>query len=150
MGILDLIRPKGVLHVEATVEGLPPRWALIVNALTIRVPSAATPPINDIHRFKSECVKEREAEEVWPLRLALNRSAGFYYVGLSVIAFRTEEYEGKLHAQVERFFPMLSPCELRVRSEQRLVLHVQWPDIPLSELGSYGTIYPNRRSGSGT
>jgi hypothetical protein len=146
MGILDLIRPKGSITAEVTIDGLPPHWALVVSALSLRVSSAAIPPITDVHKFKSDCVKEREAQGVWPLRFVLCRRAGFYYVGLSVIAFRTDG--GKSYAQVERFFPMSSPCRLESRSDQRVVLNVRWPDIPLSELGSYGTVYPSGRSGS--
>src|SRR3712207_1971313 len=99
MAILDLIRPKGSITAEVTIEGLPPHWALVVNALSLRVPTAATPPITDPHRFEWECVKKQEADEIWPLRFVLLRHAGFYYVGLSVIAFRDDD--GKSFAQVE-------------------------------------------------
>ena len=144
MGILDLIRPKGSITAEVRIDGLPPHWALIVDALSLRVPSAVTPPITDPHRFESDCVKQEEAREEWPLRFVLRRPAGFYYVGLSVIAFRNEN--GKSYAQVERFYPMSSPCRLEAKAEERLVLNVRWPDIPLAELESYGTVHASQRS----
>jgi hypothetical protein len=144
MDILDRFLPKVALNVEVTVDGLPPHWALAVHALSLRVGSAGVRPVVDPHRYESECVKEAEAAEAWPLRFVLRRRPGFYYIGLSVIAFRNEA--GKTYAQVERFFPMPSPCRVDRKSEVPIVLNVRWPDIPLSELGSYGTVHSGDRS----
>src|SRR5262249_19396662 len=37
------------------------------------------------------------------------------------------------HRQVERFFPMTRPCEIRAGGEQQVKLAVSWPDIPFEE-----------------
>ena len=91
----------------------------------------------------TESVKEAEEPDDKPLRFSVERTVGFYYLAVSVIAYL--ERSGKMFAQVERFFPMTRPCQIRPGVEQPVELAVTWPDIPFDELGSYGTFYPNNR-----
>jgi hypothetical protein len=143
MGLLNAFRSDGTLVCDAVIHGLPPRLDLIVNALVLRAPSANAPTVQDAHAYESVCVKDKGVAEVWPLRFTIRRPPGFYYVALSVIA--VQRRDGKVYAQVERFFPMASPCRLLGRTESSVTLDVTWPDIPLDQLGTYGTVHPNRR-----
>jgi len=87
-------------------------------------------------------VKEAEEPDDKQLRFSFQRPTSHYYLGVSVIAFL--ERDGKMFAQVERFFPMTRPCEIRAGGEQQIQLAVSWPDIPFDELHTYGTVHPQR------
>jgi len=88
-------------------------------------------------------VKEAEEADDKPLGFCFQRSSGFYYLGVGVIAFL--ERDGKMFAQVERFFPMARPCQIQPGVEQRIELAVAWPDIPFDQLHTYGTVHPRKR-----
>jgi hypothetical protein len=115
-----------------------------------RVASASSqPPFNgdppaDAY-IDAESVKEAEEHDEKPLRFRVERPAGFYYLAIGVIAYF--EREGKLFAQVERFFPMTRPHQIQQKDTGPVELFISWPDIPFDELGSYGTVYPSKPSG---
>ena len=87
-------------------------------------------------------VKEAEEPDDNHLRFSFQCTAGHYYLGVGVIVYF--ERDGKMFAQVERFFPMTAPCEVRGGGEQQIQLAVSWPDIPFDELHTYGTAHPQR------
>ncbi len=43
------------------------------------------------------------------------------------------ERDGKMYAQVERFFPMASPIRIEAGATRRIHLTVDWPDIPFDD-----------------
>jgi len=88
-------------------------------------------------------VKETDEPDDKPLRFCVERAAGHYYLVVSAIAFL--ERNGQMFAQVERFSPMTSPCEIPAGGEQQIQLPASWPDIPFDELHSYGVVHPAKR-----
>src|SRR5882672_7231312 len=133
MAILDIFRKKGWVTGMVVVRGLPPHKMYSVSVTFFLVGSASTPPpfggdppadqyIDD------ESIKEANEPDDKPLRFRIQRPAGFYYLAVGVIAYL--ERDGKMFAQVERFFPMTSPCQIRPGVEQPVELAVTWPDIP--------------------
>ncbi len=147
MAIFDIFKKKGTLTGEVVLRGLPPHKMYSVTVTFFPVASAAAPapfdgdPPTDRWTDTSS-VKEAEEPDDKPLRFSFQRTAGHYYLGVSVIAFL--ERDGKMFAQVERFFPMTRPCEIRAGGEQQIQLPVSWPDIPFDELHTYGTVHPQR------
>ena len=147
MAFLDIFRKKGSLAGEVTISGLPPHKAYSVSLTFFQVSSEHSPPPFQgdpptDKRTDTESVKEAEEPDDKALRFRIQRTSGFYYLGVGVIAYL--ERSGKMFAQVERFFPMARPCEIRTGDNQQLNLHVTWPDIPFDELNTYGTIHPNK------
>lgn len=73
---------------------------------------------------------------------SVRRPAGHYYIQLRFILYRFKD--GKAFAQAEQFFfgkrtlPLLDDID-------GLTLPIEWPSIPIEELGSYGTVEPNNR-----
>jgi len=147
MAIFDIFKRKGTLGGEVVLHGLPPHKMYSVTVTFFPVASAASPapfdgdPPTDSWT-DTDSVKEAEERDDKPLRFSFQRVAGFYYLGVSVIAYL--ERDGKMFAQVERFFPMTSPCEILAGGEQHVQLKVWWPDIPFDELHTYGTVHPQR------
>jgi hypothetical protein len=149
MSILNIHKRKGTLAGAVTLRGLPTHKAYSVSIAFFPVPSDSSPP-----PFGGEppaenytdvvCIKDAEDTEDKPLQFQLRRPSGFYYLGVSVIAFI--ERDGKMYAQVERFFPMASPIRIEAGATQKIHLTVDWPDIPFDELGYYGTIYPQDKT----
>ena len=141
---------KGALAGEVTLRGLPPHKAYSVSIAFFPVPSDSSPPPfggePPAEKYTDEAsIKGAEDPEDKPLRFQLQRTAGFYYLDVGVIAFL--ERDGKMYAQVERFFPMTSPIRIEAGATRQIHLSVDWPDIPFDELGAYGTISPQRKSG---
>ncbi len=129
------------------LRGLPPHKMYSVTVTFFPVPSAASPapydgnpPANRMTDTAS--VKEAEEPDDNHLRFSFQCTAGHYYLGVGVIVYF--ERDGKMFAQVERFFPMTAPCEVRGGGEQQIQLAVSWPDIPFDELHTYGTAHPQR------
>ena len=147
MAIFDIFKRKGTLKGEVLLHGLPPHKMYSVTVTFFPVASAASPP-----PFAGDppteswtdgaSVKEATEPDDKPLHFSFERAAGFYYLGVGVIAYM--ERDGKLFAQVERFFPMSQPCEIRAGGTQQVQLPVSWPDIPFDELHAYGTVHPQR------
>jgi hypothetical protein len=147
MAIFDIFKKKGTLTGEIVLRGLPPHkmYSVTVTFFRVASPESPAPFVGDPPADRwtdTGSVKEAEEPDDKRLRFSFQRSAGHYYLGVGVIAFL--EREGKMFAQVERFFPMTRPCEIRPGREQQIQLAVSWPDIPFDELHSYGTIQPKR------
>ncbi len=45
-------------------------------------------------------------------------------------------------AQVELFFPLAHPVSVTRKQARRVELKPRWPEVPLEELGYYGTVKP--------
>ena len=147
MAIFDFFKKKGTLSGEVVLSGLPPHKMYSVTVTFFPVASAAssTPFDGDPPPDKwtdTSPVKEAEEPDDKQLRFSFQRTAGYYYLGVGVIAYL--ERGGKMFAQVERFFPMTQPCEIRAGGKHQIQLAVSWPDIPFDELPTYGTIHPQR------
>ena len=150
MGILDNFKRKGVVAGEVLLAGLPPHKMYSVSVTFFPVasassapPFAADPPVDEWR--DTEPVKEAEEPDDKPLRFKCQRPAGHYYLGVGVIAY--VEHGGKLFAQVERFFPMKQPCQVRPGSESGVSLSATWPDVPFESLFHYGTVHPEKSQG---
>lgn len=150
MAIFDMFKKNGALSGEVVLRGLPPHKMYSVSVTFFRVASASSPPpFNgdppvDAY-IDTESLKEADEADGKHLRFRVQRSAGFYYLAISVIAYF--ERGGKMFAQVERFFPMDRPCQIQQGDSQPIELSVSWPDIPFEKLGRYGTVYPSQPQG---
>jgi hypothetical protein len=147
VAIFDIFKKKGTLTGEVLLRGLPPHKMYSVAVTFFPVASASSPPPFDGDPptdkwTDTASVKEAEEPDDKSLRFRFERVAGFYYLGVGVIAFL--ERGGKMFAQVERFFPMARPCQIQAGVEQQIQLAVAWPDIPFHELHSYGTVHPTK------
>jgi hypothetical protein len=145
--MFDILKKKGVLAGEVLLLGLPPHKMYSVTVTFFSVGSASSPPpfYGDPPTdtwTDTTSVKEAEEPDDKPLRFRCERLAGYYFLGVSVIAFL--ERDGKMFAQVERFFPMSQPCEIRPGGERHVQLPVSWPVTPFDELHTYGTVHPTR------
>jgi len=148
MAIFDIFKNKGAIVGDVLLRGLPAHKMYSVTLTFFPVGSASSPPPFDgdppTDRWRDTAsVKESEEPDDKPLYFRLERTAGYYYLGISVIAYLVRD--GKMFAWVERFFPMSQPCEIRSGGEQQVQLSVSWPDIPFDELEHYGTISPTKR-----
>jgi hypothetical protein len=149
MAIFDIFKKKGSVAGLVVVRGLPPHKAYSVSVTFFQVPSASTPPpfAGDppVDKYvDDESVKEESEPDDKPLRFRFQRTAGFYYLAVGVIAYL--ERNGKMFAQVERFFPMTRPCQIQSGLEQQVKLVVSWPEIPFDKLNTYGTVHPSKKS----
>jgi hypothetical protein len=148
MTILGTFRKKGWIDGTVVVHGLPPHKMYCVSVTFFPVSSSSAPPpfggnppANQY--VDDESVKEADEPDDKLLRFRVQRPVGYYYLAVGVIAYL--ERDGKMFAQVERFFPMTRPCQIQLASDQLVELTVAWPDIPFEELPSYGIVYPRTR-----
>jgi len=149
MSNLNIYERKGALAGAVTLRGLPMCKAYSVSVALFPVPSDSSPPPfggePPAEKYTDEVtIKGAEEAEDKPLRFQLERTSGFYYLDVGVIAYI--ERDGKMYAQVERFFPMASPIRIEAGATRQVHLAVDWPDIPFDELGVYGTIYPQDKT----
>jgi hypothetical protein len=135
------------------VTGLPPHRGLIVNlcffpvgAADAPAPYGGDPPaeaVTDGHEVAKRVDLHTESSQSgYDLPFAVERPAGFYYLQVRAILFRTRA--GKVFAQAEQFFFARRPLPLTEEPVGRITLPVPWPQIPLEDLGSYGVVEPRR------
>ncbi len=84
----------------------------------------------------NECV-----ETTRNIPFAIKHEAGHYYLQLRTILYR--KHDGEVFAQAEQFFFGRRPLDLATDLPS-VTLPVEWPSIPLEELGRYGTIKPQK------
>jgi hypothetical protein len=136
-----------------TLSGLPPHRGLVVSLCFFRVgtdtdpaPYGGDPPaeaVTDCQEvFKQVDLHTESSQAVYNLPLAVERPAGFYYLQVRAILFRTQA--GKVFAQAEQFFFARRPLPLTEEPLGNVTLPVEWPQIPLDELGSYGVVEPRK------
>lgn len=135
------------------VTGLPPHRGLIVNLCFFPVesgdapaPYGGDPPaerVIDCHEVAKQVDLHTESSQfTYDLPFVVERPAGFYYLQVRAILFRTQA--GKVFAQAEQFFFARRPLPLTEEPLGQITLPVQWPQIPLDELGTYGVVKPRR------
>ena len=64
---------------------------------------------------------------------------GYFYIQIRTILYRKEQ--GRLFAQAEQFFYGKRPLPL-LENILSITFPIEWPSIPLDELGVYGKIEP--------
>jgi hypothetical protein len=132
---------------------LPPHRGLIVSLCFFRVAAATDPApyggdppaeaVTDCHEvFKQVDLNTESSRPAYDLPFAVERPAGFYYLQVRAILFRTQA--GKAFAQAEQFFFGRRPLPLTDEPPGHVRLPVQWPQIPLEELGTYGVVEPQK------
>ena len=136
-----------------TLTGLPPHRGLIVSLCFFPVgtadasaPYGGDPPggaVTDSHEIAKQVDLHTElTQPSYDLPFVVQRPAGFYYLQVRAILFRT--HSGKVFAQAEQFFFARRPLPLSEESIGRIKLPVQWPQIRLEELGIYGAVGPQK------
>jgi hypothetical protein len=101
------------------VAGLPPHRGLIVNLCFFKVgaadapaPYGGDPPaeaVTDSHEVAKQVDLHTESSQSgYDLPFAVERPAGYYYLQVRAILFRTQA--GKVFAQVEQFFFARQPA----------------------------------------
>lgn len=143
MAILDLFNRKGTVAGTVVIHGLPAHETYSVSVTFFRVSAATSPAPDDDLQAKrdTETVKAEAEPDDKPLNFRFQKPSGFYYISVGVIVYFRRD--GKMFAQVERFYPMPRPCQLQAGGEQEVELAVTWPDIPFDELHYYGTVDPS-------
>ena len=135
------------------VSGLPPHRGLIVSlcffpveAADAPAPYGGDPPaeaVTDCHQVINQVDLHTEsARATYELPFAVERGAGFYYLQVRAILFRT--WGEKVFAQAEQFFFARRPLPLTERPIGHITLPVEWPQIPLERLNIYGVVEPQR------
>ena len=141
------------LEGTVAVAALPPHRGLIVSLCFFRVgaadapvPYGGDPPaeaVTDSHDVAKQVDLHTESSQAaYDLPFVVERPPGFYYLQVRAILFRTQA--GKVFAQAEQFFFARRPLPLTEEPLGRVTLPVQWPRIPLEELGAYGVVEPRR------
>ena len=97
--------------------------------------------MTDCHEVARQLDLHTESSQpAYDLPFAVERPAGFYYLQVRAILFRTQA--GKVFAQAEQFFVGRRPAHVAPEPEGTLTLPVSWPAQPLEELHHYGTVSP--------
>lgn len=141
---------------EGTVAltGLPHHRGLIVSLCFYRVEAAAAPAphggdppaeaATDCHEIAKQVDLDTESERAaYDLPFGVERPAGFYYLQVRAILFRTRA--GKVFAQAEQFFFGRRPVHVAPEAGDPLTLPVAWPTEALEELHHYGTVSPQSK-----
>jgi hypothetical protein len=133
------------------VSGLPLHRGLIVSLCFYRVEAADAPvpyggdppaeAATDCHEVVKHVDLDTETNRAaYDLPFSIERPAGFYYLQVRAILFRTQA--GKVFAQAEQFFFGRRPVSVGPEPEGALTLPVTWPAQALEELHHYGTVSP--------
>ena len=148
-GVERMVTLEGTI----AVTGLPPHRGLIVSlcffpvsAADARDPFDGDPPVEaatDVHEVANQVDLNTElSQSSYDLPFELERPKGFYYLQVRCILFRTKE--DKVFAQAEQFYFSRRPLSLTDEAPGHLTLPVQWPQIPLEELGTYEIVEPQK------
>jgi hypothetical protein len=99
--------------------------------------------VTDSHPvYKQVDLHTEMTQTAYDLPFTVERPVGFYCLQVRAILFRSQE--GQVFAQTEQFFFARRPLPLTEGALGPVTLPVRWPDIPLEELGTYGTIEPRK------
>src|SRR5262245_16306991 len=139
------------LEGTVSISGLPPHRGLILSLCFYSVPAADAPApyggdppaeaATDCHEVYNQVDLHTElAQPAYELPFSVERPAGFYYLQVRAMLFRTQG--GKVFAQVEPFFYSPRPVEIPQRAEGRLTLPVSWPTQAVEEPHHYRTFHP--------
>jgi hypothetical protein len=135
------------------VTDLPPHRGLFVTLCFFPVETADAPApyggdppaeaVTDSHEVANQVDMHTESlESACDLPFVVEKPAGIYYLQVRAILFRSRS--GKMFAQAEQFFFARRPLSLTGAPLGHVTLPVQWPQIPLEELGTYGVVQPQR------
>ncbi len=137
---------------QITIANLPPHYGLNVSLAFFPVdgseadvPYDGAPPgdaVSDCPELYNNIDLDNERDE--PTRsipFSINHTAGYYYLQLRTLLYRKQD--GKVFAQAEQFFFGRRPLGL-FDDLPAVTLPVEWPSIPLEELGHYGTVEPQK------
>ena len=144
---------------DITLEGavepshLPVARGLSLDIAFFRVPTVDTLPpfdgdppgdaVTDCHTIFSHVDLNVESIDIPSLiPFSVPRESGVYFLQLRATLYRFAN--GKHFAQAEQFFFTRRPLEL-TPDLPTITLPMEWPDIPLEDLGVYGTIKPKRK-----
>jgi len=140
---------------EGVVEhsNLPVARGLQLFIAFFHVPTTDTPPpfdgeppgtaVTDCHKFYEQVDLNVEAIDIPNLiPFSIPRAPGVYYLQLRAILYRF--HNGQQFAQHEEFFFTRRPVDLRTEI-LTVTLPLEWPEIPLEDLGVYGTHKPKRK-----
>ena len=145
--------------VDLTFDGaiehsnLPPARGLTLDVAFFRVPTADTPPpfdgnppgdaVTDCHTVYKQVDLDTDSIDIPELLpFSIPREPGIYYLQLRAMLCRF--HNGKHFAQTEQFFFTRQPLEISPELPS-VTLPMEWPDIPLEDLGVYGTVKPKRK-----
>jgi hypothetical protein len=131
------------------VAGLPPHRGLIVSLCVYRVeaadapaPDGGDPPAEaatDCHEVSNQVdLNAKSSRAAYDVPFSIERPAGFYYLQVRAILFRTQA--GKVFAQAEQFFFGRRPAHVAQEPEGTLTLPVCWPAQSLEQLHHHGTV----------
>ena len=98
--------------------------------------------MTDSHEVAKQVDLHTESSQSgYDVPFAVERPAGYYYLQVRAILFRTQA--GKVFAQAEQFFFARRPLPL-TEDIGSITLPVHWPQIAMDELGSHGVVKPQR------
>ena len=131
------------------ISDMPPHRGLVVSLAlhSVSYPDAEPPgddafPEESTEVYNSVDLNTEIEQPVIAIPYVISHAASHVYIQLSTILFRQKGEQA--FAQVERF--TFAKRSLPLFGDLHSVtLPVSWPQIPLEELGSYGTVYPNGR-----
>jgi hypothetical protein len=135
---------------QIAIGKLPPHFGLSVSVAFFPVADADTPkpldgdpPVEAIvdcpNILEDVDLNVERMDESRLVPYQFERPSGYYYIQIRAILYRKEN--GRVFAQKEDFFFGRRPLPL-IQDLESVTLPVDWPSIPLEELGSYGTIKP--------
>jgi len=135
---------------EIEIDKLPPHFGLTVSLAFFPVtgpdalpPYDGDPPpdaVTDCPDLYNQVDLDTEiVESVRTIPFSIEHASGHYYLQLRTLLYRQQD--GKVFVQAEQFFFGRRPLAL-LDDLPSVVLPVEWPSIPLDELGHYGTVEP--------
>ena len=144
--------PTNTFAGQITIDNLPPHYGLTVSlaffpveGLDAEVPFDGDPPgdaVTDCPELYSNVDLENEcADSTRNIPFSIEHESGYYYIQLRTLLYRKQD--NKVFAQAEQFFFGRRPLEL-LADLPAVTLPVEWPSIPLDDLGHYGTVEPQK------
>jgi hypothetical protein len=145
----------GKLEGTVALDGLPAHRGLIVSLCfyPVAAPDAPAPyggyppaeAATDCHQVAKQDDLHSESSQVsYALPFSIERPAGFYYLQVRAILFRTQADKG-VFAQAEQFFYSRRPLALTEQSPVSVTLPVSWPQLSVEQLHTYGVVKPRAK-----
>ena len=144
--------PTRTFSGQITIDKLPPHYGLTVSLAFFPVdgpdsvpPYDGDPPADAVtdcpELYDNVDLDTERVESTRSIPFSIEHSAGHYYIQLRTLLYRKQD--GKVFAQAEQFFFGRRPLEL-LADIPAATLPVEWPSVPLDELGRYGTVKPQK------
>ena len=139
---------------QVIISNLPPHFGLIISLAFFGVAEPESDPPFDgdppgeaatdcpqlYHSVDLKKTESQETSRVVPF--TIEHEPGHFYLQLRTILFR--KHKGKLYAQAEQFFFGRRPLTLQ-EDLLSITLPVEWPSIPVEDLGIYGKMEPRKQ-----